>query len=280
MAKKQIVASMRAFTSSSLKLSLINSKTIKTADGNDEKLNAPFLVNAIAILGGLFVLGLGWILFPYSITIARKLIPHYFSWLGIWFIALIITAIMFGIISDKESRRWKLFSRINALRFQESGQLPGDLISSTGISKSFSLKMPKTYSLSFGLSKSWFDFDSERPVPNLDKIIDGVKEIMFVRIGLPQLDHPPIYSNPRRPFEVEKFTYMDSKAQATLADLCSKYSVVIGNRAILISYAASSTLPIEESMHSTHLSNESTWVLFSALISGPLADVVEGLNFD
>jgi hypothetical protein len=278
--KEQLVASMRSFRFEGLNLELKNAKSTDMPSGGSEQLKAPIWVGLLFAISALVTLVLGWILFPYSIAIAGKLVPNYLPLLGIWFLALITGLVTLAIMNGKSDRKWELFARANGFSLHNGPtNIPADLIQAEGVTQAFQLHAPVGYRVTFGTAKCWFDYDSPKPVKKENSIFDGLRELIFIRVHLPRLSQTPVYGNPKRPIDFKQLPKMSAKAKAAVDELASQYSVVIGARGVVVCYAASTTLPASRSMEENDLTQDDVWINFTDIISGKLADVIEGFDF-
>jgi hypothetical protein len=273
----EIAERMRAFKFAEMNLSFKDDEINLPASKQIKRLHSPLWVRVIGGLTGLVsLLGIP-LLFPRG-QVLDWVWKQYGLFIGIWILAICIAVTALAIEGRYTDRRWQLFANANELEVLKYGvSLPGDLRTNRGTSLGFRLNTFAGRNVSFGICDGWFDKESKWPVGGYSAG-ESVESILFVRVELPTFSGPSRYFGPRRPLEFSSLPAMSEKAEIALTSLAARYSVVVGQGSIIVSHAKSSGVSVTESLEYIDLSLDSLWMLFSKLISGKLADIVEGVN--
>lgn len=176
-----------------------------------------------------------------------------------------------------------LFCEVNNFNpVSDYTKIPGDLRKDGCIKNAFHPKGTLGDKITFGRTKSWFDFDHKAPSTGSDhRGADPESDLeffLFVKVDLNGLDGDFKYFSPDRPVEKSEVPPMSDQAFQALSGLACKYAVVLGENSILVSAAGGSLNSVSESLQVIDLRLESRWQLMQRIIGGKLADVVEGLS--
>jgi hypothetical protein len=162
---------------------------------------------------------------------------------------------------------------------------PGDLVTplnslllneytlrGTTFESAFALKYESQIRVAFGLSSLWWDASS-RVSTNRGL---NPSQSLFVYVALPELTNDFVYMNPNTPPVWDQLPAMTDRARTSLTLLASKYAVVIGGGGIGVGLAKDSMNALTTTMRGV-MTSPSGWQACYGLLSGEVADLVEGL---
>jgi hypothetical protein len=274
----EIAAAMRGLKFSNMKLGFIGDETSLNYKEQNSTIHAPgWLRASIGLVGAIFFLVM-FILFPRSGEPPQE-VQDYYWLIMIGWIMLGVLGIYLMVARDKYTqRRWKLFAKANGLEVLETDEekFPGNLRKDGSVFQAFTIASKPGRHVWFGIVHGWFDPDHKKPVGSGYSAPD-FENLLFTRVNFDSFNGPISHFGPNRPVERYEVPEMTDAAFQALNALASKYAVVLGGGAFVVSHAAEVSMAVSASMEYTDLSMESRWHIMAELISGKMADVVEGL---
>ncbi|MEY4276456.1 MAG: hypothetical protein RIS26_919 [Actinomycetota bacterium] len=274
----EIAAAMRGLKFSNMKLGFIGDETSLNYREQNSTIHAPgWLRASIGLVGVIFFL-VTFILFPRSGEPPQE-VQDYYWLIMIGWIMLGVLGIYLMVARDKYTqRRWKLFAKANGLEVLETDEekFPGNLRKDGSVFQAFTIASKPGRHVWFGIVHGWFDPDHKKPVGSGYSAPD-FENLLFTRVNSDSFNGPTSHFGPNRPVERYEVPEMTDAAFQALNALASKYAVVLGGGAFVVSHAAEVSMAVSASMEYTDLSMESRWHIMAELISGKMADVVEGL---
>jgi hypothetical protein len=100
---------------------------------------------------------------------------------------------------------------------------------------------------------------------------------LFMYVAMPWLETPVVHLYPKSPIDWQSLPSMNQKAKDALSRLASRYLVVIGGGGLIVALAENTTNSFETSLTGT-MNTPTGWKICLDIISGQLADIVEGLD--
>ncbi|NBW73959.1 MAG: hypothetical protein EBR26_06135 [Microbacteriaceae bacterium] len=100
---------------------------------------------------------------------------------------------------------------------------------------------------------------------------------LFMYVAMTWLETPVVHLYPKTPIDWDSLPSMNQKAKDALSRLASRYLVVLGGGGLVIGLAEESNNSFETSLTGT-MNTPTGWRICLDIISGQLADIVEGLT--
>ena len=274
----EIAAAMRSLKFSNLKLGFIGDETSLNYSEQNSTIHAPGWLRASMGLVGVVFMLVFFLLFPRSGELIQE-VQDYYWLIMIGWILLGVLGVYLMLARDKYTeRRWKLFAKANGLEelVTNEEKFPGNLRKNGHVYQAFRIASKPGRHVWFGIVHGWFDPDHKKPVGSGYSAPD-FENLLFTRVNSSAFNGPVVLYGPNHPVARYEVPEMTDAAFQALNSLANKYAVVIGGGAFVVSHAAEVSMAVSASMEYTDLSMESRWRIMAELISGKMADVVEGL---